>query len=88
MGIEIVMIVAWVVSVAFSVLIGAALITYVRRTWQVIRAEEEGSLQASIMDGLESVQLQMHALHERLEGLERRLPPPPPADSEEPPEQE
>ncbi len=67
--------VVWVISAIGSLLIGAALITYIRRTWQQIRLDSDGSTHDRILDALDQVQIQLYSMSERLEGLERRLGP-------------
>ncbi len=67
------MLIAFVASVGFTVLIGAGILTYVRRTWQLIRADGEGSHQTQILDALDQVQTQLYSMSERFERLERQL---------------
>lgn len=64
---------AWVVSIGFTVLVAAGILTYVRRTWQQIRADQDGSPHERLLDGLDQIQTQLYMLGERLERLERRL---------------
>lgn len=73
--------VAWLLSGAVTALIGAVAITYVRRTWQLIRADEDESAQERILDGIDELQVRLYGIQERLTelderlvGLERRLP--------------
>ena len=66
---------AWILSAAFTVLIGAGIVTYLRRTWQLIRAEGEGSWQSQLLDSIDQVQTQLYSMSERLERLEQRLSP-------------
>lgn len=68
---------AFLVSVAFSGLVGIALITYVRRTWQLIRAESDHSIQHRILDGIDQLQTRLDLLSERMGEVERSLPPGP-----------
>ena len=63
-------VVMWVLSVVFSGLVGVALITYVRRTWQLIRADQDGSVHHRILEGVDEIQMRMDLLAERLERLE------------------
>ena len=77
---NLIFIVMWVASIAFSVLIGAAALTYIRRTWQLIRAEEDDPTRDRLLDGIDHLENQMHlvaqrlgSLEERLEGMEGRL---------------
>ncbi len=65
----------WILSAAFTVLIGAGIVTYLRRTWQLIRAEGEGSWQSQLLDSIDQVQTQLYSMSERLERLEQRLSP-------------
>ena len=67
----------FIMSVAFSGLVGVALLTYVRRTWQLIRAESDHSPQHQILDGIDQLQTRMDLVSERLDGLERALLPGP-----------
>lgn len=66
-------ILAWVFSLAFTLLIGVGVLTYVRRTWQQIRSEEDGSAQERLLDGIDQIQTQLYMMGERLDRLERRL---------------
>ncbi len=70
---NLVFIVMWVVSLAFSVVVGAAALTYIRRTWQLIRSDADGSAQDRILDGVDHLETQMHLVAERLGALEGRL---------------
>ena len=67
------MLIAFVASVVFTVLIGAGILTYVRRTWQLIRSDGEGSKQTRILDALDQVQTQLYSMSERLGRLEHQL---------------
>ncbi len=64
---------AWVLSLSFTVLVGAGIITYLRRTWQLIRADGDGSAQSKLLDATEQIQLQLYSMSERLERLEEGL---------------
>lgn len=75
MDISFIFIVLWVLSGIFSVIAAAGILTYVMRTWQLIRAEGEGSVQSQLLDSMEQVQTQLYSMSERLERLEGRLPP-------------
>ena len=70
---NIVFLVMWVVSIAFSAVIGLAAITYIRRTWQLIRAEDDDSSRDRLLDGMDHLENQMHLVAERLGRLEGRL---------------
>lgn len=70
---NVVFLVMWVVSIAFSAVIGLAAITYIRRTWQQIRAEADGSAHDRLLDGIDHLENQMHLVAERLSSLERQL---------------
>ena len=70
---NLIFIVMWVVSLAFSVVVGAAALTYIRRTWQLIRSDADGSAQERILDGVDHLETQMHLVAERLGALESRL---------------
>ncbi len=62
-------------SLAFSGIVGVALLTYVRRTWQLIRAESDHSIQHQILDGIDQLQTRLDLISERMDGLEGLLPP-------------
>ena len=64
----------FILSIAFSGLVGVALLTYVRRTWQLIRAESDRSIQHRILDGIDQLQTRMDLLSDRLDGLDGSLP--------------
>ena len=64
-----------IVGLSFWAVIGVAALTYIRRTWQLMQAEGEGSPQERLEDGLNQIQLHLHLLAERMERLERRLGP-------------
>lgn len=68
--------VAWVLSGGFTLLLGTAMVLYIRRTWLLLRAEEDGSIHERILDGLDQLETQVHLLNERMERMERRLPGP------------
>lgn len=70
---NLVFVVMWVVSIAFSALIGAAAITYIRRTWQLIRSDSDLSTTDRLLDGVDHLENQMHLVAERLGSLEERL---------------
>ncbi|NNF12283.1 MAG: hypothetical protein HKN72_03625 [Gemmatimonadetes bacterium] len=70
---NLIFLVMWVVSIAFSAVVGFAAITYIRRTWQLMRAEDDGSAQDRLLDGMDHLENQMHLVAERLRGLEGRL---------------
>ena len=65
------MMVMWVGSITFGVIAAAAMVTYMRRTWQLIGADEDGSSQQQILDGLDQVATRLEAMSNRLERLER-----------------
>lgn len=67
-----VMVLLWLGSIALGCIAAAAMVTYVRRTWQLIHFDEEGSSQQRILDGIDQVQTQLQAMSERLEKLEER----------------
>ena len=70
-----VFVLAWILSIGFTLLIGAGVITYIRRTWQLIRADSDGSAQERILDGVDQLQSQLYAISDRLDRLESRLEP-------------
>ena len=65
------MMVMWVGSITFGVIAAAAMVTYMRRTWQLIGADEDGSSHQQILDGLDQVATRLEAMSNRLERLER-----------------
>lgn len=66
-------VVAWVVSVLGTLLLGAVAVTYIRRTWQLIRAEDDDPTRERLLDGIDHLENQMHLVAERLGSLEERL---------------
>ena len=60
-------------SAAFTGLLGVALLTYVTRTWQLIRGERDESTQQRLLDGIDHVQDRITLVNERLARLEERL---------------
>jgi len=71
----------WLLSGGFTLLFGVAALTYIRRTLQLMKADEDGSPQERILDGIEELNVRLHGINERLvdlderiDGLERRLP--------------
>lgn len=73
-------VVAWIVSGIGTLLLGAVAVTYIRRTWQLIRAEEDDPTRERLLDGLDHLENQMHLvgrrlgdLEEKLDGIERQL---------------
>lgn len=66
-------VVAWVLSIAFTGLVAAGVITYMRRTWQLIRADSEGSVQERMLDSLDQIQTQLYSLSEKVARLEGGL---------------
>ncbi|MDX1647026.1 MAG: hypothetical protein R3304_07770 [Longimicrobiales bacterium] len=64
---------AWTVSGIGSILLAAVAVTYVRRTWQLIRAEEDEPTRDRLLDGMDHLQNQVHLMSRRLEGLEDKL---------------
>jgi len=78
-------IVAFVVSLAFSGVVAATMITYVARTWQLMRSERDGSLQSEVLDRLDQIETRLELLLDRDNaiapwGQERRLEDGAPAD--------
>jgi hypothetical protein len=76
--------VMWLASVVFGVVIASAAVTYVRRTWQLIRADEDGSAQERIMDGFDRLDTRLEALSRRLAQLEEQSGLPRPGSTHEP----
>jgi hypothetical protein len=58
---------------AFMGLLGGALFTYIRRTWQVIRSEQVGSVHSHILDELDKLSTQSSIVSERLNRIEGSL---------------
>lgn len=67
------MVVVTLVSLGFSGLVAVALVTYIRRTWQVMRSQELGSAHGRLLDAMDQLHLQNHMMMERLERLDRGL---------------
>lgn len=65
------MIVMWMGSITLGVIAAAAMVTYMRRTWQLIGEDEDGSTQQQILDGIDQIDTRLQAMTERLERLER-----------------
>ena len=72
---------AGVLSAAFSLVLMVAVVTYIRRTSQQIRAHDE-TPDERILDSLDQLHDQMYRIRERLDGIEARLPEPPPGADE------
>ena len=70
---NLVFVLAWIFSVLGSLLLGAVAITYVRRTWQLIRAEEDDPTRERLLDGLDHLETQIHLVSQRLGTMEDRL---------------
>jgi hypothetical protein len=66
-------ILAFLLSLGFSGILAAALITYIRRTWQLMRSEGDGSIQHRILDGVDQLHARMDFLQERMERMEQAL---------------
>lgn len=75
-----VMMVMWLGGIAFGCIAAATMVTYCLRTWQLIRADEDGSHLERVLDGVDRVQTQLDAMSERLGRLEERALPPPSDD--------
>lgn len=74
------LVVAWIISGIGTLLLGAVAVTYIRRTWQLIRAEDDDPTRERLLDGLDHLENQMHLvgrrlgdLEEKLDGIERHL---------------
>lgn len=61
----------WVLSAAFTLLIGAGVVTYIRRTWQLIRSHSDESVDDRLLDGIDQIQTQLYRVNERLSEVER-----------------
>lgn len=77
---DLVFVVAWIISGIATLLLGAVAVTYIRRTWQLIRAEDDDPTRERLLDGLDHLENQMHLvgrrlgdLEEKLDGIERHL---------------
>ena len=80
---------ALLVSLGTSVVVGAAVVTYVIRTWQQIRAGDDGHRDDRVLDGIDRIERQLSALSERLTRLGRAALPAPgdaPGEAEAGPE--
>lgn len=64
---------AWLLSLGMGLLVAAVAVTYVRRTWQLIRADEGDSTHHRILDGLDELNVRLHGINERLIELDERL---------------
>ena len=67
------MVMVMLFSLGFTGLMGFAAFTYIRRTWQVIRSEEIGSIQFRMLDELDQIRTQNHMISDRLDRLEKML---------------
>jgi len=67
----------WILSMGFTVLLAAALGTYVFRAWQKIRGSAETPAQDEILDHLDQMQAQLYSMSERLQRMERQMMLPP-----------
>ena len=63
----------WILSAAFTLLIGAGVVTYIRRTWQLIRSHSDESELDRVLDGIDQVQTQLYMISERLSEVERHV---------------
>ena len=61
------------ISLGFSGLVAVGIITYIRRTLQVMGRERDGSPVDRMLDELDRVQIQLEAANERLRRLERGM---------------
>jgi hypothetical protein len=61
----------WLGSIVFGVIAAAAMATYIRRTWQLIRADEGGSKLDQVLDGLDRIETRLHAMSARLSSAEQ-----------------
>ncbi len=66
-------ILAFLLSLGFSGILAAALITYIRRTWQLMRSEGDGSIQHRILDGVDQLHARIDFMQERMERMEKAL---------------
>lgn len=69
---SILIVLVWLGSISFGCIAAAAMVTYVRRTWQLIQFDEEGSSQQQLLDGIDRLETQLQAMSERLHKLEER----------------
>ena len=67
-----VMMLVWLGSIVFGCIAAATMVTYMRRTWQVIREGERGSTHDQLMDGIDRIETRLEAMSDRLERLEER----------------
>ena len=76
MDVPFMFVIIWLLSGLFTTVMGAALLTYVVRTWQQIRSDREGSTGERILDGIDQLRVQLAAMNERLASLEQEWLPP------------
>jgi Spy/CpxP family protein refolding chaperone len=69
---SIVIVLVWLGSISVGCIAAAAMVTYVRRTWQLIQFDEEGSSQQQLLDGIDRLETQLQAMSDRLHKLEER----------------
>ena len=69
---SIVIVLVWLGSISVGCIAAAAMVTYVRRTWQLIQLDEEGSSQQQLLDGIDRLETQLQAMSDRLHKLEER----------------
>ena len=70
---EFLFILSAVLGTLFTLLLGGALLTYIRRTLQVIRAERDGSIHHRILDELDQLRIVESMNVERLDRIEALL---------------
>ena len=70
---SLIIIVVWMLSAGFMVLVTAGIVTYIRRTWQQIRLDSDGSHHEQLLDGIDHLQTQLYMVAERLGEIERRI---------------
>ncbi len=73
---QFVVVLIWALSGLFSIVAGAALLSYVVRTWQQIGSDREGSSSDRILDGIDQLRIQLDGMSDRIAELERRQLPP------------
>lgn len=70
---EPIFVLAWVLSVAFTLLIAAGVVTYIRRTWQLMGSHDDLREDDRVLDGIDQLQTQLYIVMERLGEIERQL---------------
>ena len=73
MWMSLAMTVAFIISMVLPVAVVIGIVTYVKRTRYLQRAESDGSVHGAVLDGLDQVQIRLDAMSERLARLEEHM---------------